>query len=728
MSGSSTTSSDTSMTGQVPSEEEAIASAGIADVSIVDHENVNPPAGRPIDAQAVQTPVSPESDFLLDFAEASSNNYIPPQDRKRRLTSNSDASRLQRTCSGGAIRPEASAMAALPHRSVSMVVPASRGTSSRAPGSSYATAIDITSSPPDDGRYSAIDRADTGHRPYAEGSSFWGSSNHVHAGENEAHPSRVNSRWQPDPTPGASSHISLSSGSSSVSRTHEGPSDRPGYQTWHPGSAPGVDGDALANSKNTGRRRLIWDCPPRRSSLGSSGSARGSSIEENSHPGLAVQHATSRFLNRAPVTSRSTTVSIPGTEGDIYRTHTRANTLNSSGFTDNGERTIESFGWRPERRAVDRTSSEGWVFSASSGEASRSRADNADERYGRYPEYQDVDMPRWQPDAEVTSCPICGTVFSFWYRKHHCRKCGRVVCASCSPHSIVIPRQFIVRPPDTPTSQSESSPASQTPVVDLTGDDPDPFNSSINPALGGGEKVRLCNPCVPDPNPNPLGYGSPRGHGHRSTHSLTSSMGQNNSRGAIAPSRQERRTVGANDRPAGLQGLGRPARRSISGTMDSFSPSTGDRSRMAGTTFAVDLSAAAPPPRPQVSEEDLCPVCGRQFPALSNEHTQDAREGHIRECIAGYGASPVHAEPEHVDLRQPPPSLRPSPVTARMLPFTATEKDCLAEEGTVAECQICFEEYEVGQSLARLNCFCKFHKACILDWFSRRMTCPTHQG
>jgi hypothetical protein len=144
-------------------------------------------------------------------------------------------------------------------------------------------------------------------------------------------------------------------------------------------------------------------------------------------------------------------------------------------------------------------------------------------------------MPRWQPDAEVTSCPICGTVFSFWYRKHHCRKCGRVVCASCSPHSIVIPRQFIVRPPDTPTSPPSSSPPFHTPVVDLTGDDPDPFSSTINPALGGGEKVRLCNPCVPDPNPNPLGYGSPRAHGHRSTHSLTSSsMGNNQSRPAVS--------------------------------------------------------------------------------------------------------------------------------------------------------------------------------------------------
>lgn len=30
-------------------------------------------------------------------------------------------------------------------------------------------------------------------------------------------------------------------------------------------------------------------------------------------------------------------------------------------------------------------------------------------------------LPRWQPDAEVTYCPICQTQFSFFVRKHHCR-------------------------------------------------------------------------------------------------------------------------------------------------------------------------------------------------------------------------------------------------------------------------------------------------------------------
>ncbi len=34
---------------------------------------------------------------------------------------------------------------------------------------------------------------------------------------------------------------------------------------------------------------------------------------------------------------------------------------------------------------------------------------------------REIVLPRWQPDVEVSKCPICGTGFGFWFRKHHCR-------------------------------------------------------------------------------------------------------------------------------------------------------------------------------------------------------------------------------------------------------------------------------------------------------------------
>lgn len=136
---------------------------------------------------------------------------------------------------------------------------------------------------------------------------------------------------------------------------------------------------------------------------------------------------------------------------------------------------------------------------------------------------RDIKTPAWQPDIEVSECPICGHRFNFWYRKHHCRKCGRVVCANCSPHRITIPRQFIVHPPSG-LDQSFGTEVAPISAIDLTGDDdeaPGPTEAHtsnrwpnrdtwVDPALGGGQEVRLCNPCVPDPNPSPhLPFASP---------------------------------------------------------------------------------------------------------------------------------------------------------------------------------------------------------------------------
>lgn len=145
--------------------------------------------------------------------------------------------------------------------------------------------------------------------------------------------------------------------------------------------------------------------------------------------------------------------------------------------------------------------------------------------------FSDILLPRWQPDSEATFCPICRTQFSFFVRKHHCRfvvystqrprpllttakcrKCGRVVCNACSPHRITIPHQYIVRPPGQGrTSQPYSNP--------LMGDDGLPY-------VSGGERVRLCNPCVPDPNTTPpLSVTSPTQRSPRPHYRSQSNLG-----------------------------------------------------------------------------------------------------------------------------------------------------------------------------------------------------------
>ena len=40
--------------------------------------------------------------------------------------------------------------------------------------------------------------------------------------------------------------------------------------------------------------------------------------------------------------------------------------------------------------------------------------------------------PVWVPDARVAMCQLCCAEFSLMVRRHHCRACGKVVCAPCS--------------------------------------------------------------------------------------------------------------------------------------------------------------------------------------------------------------------------------------------------------------------------------------------------------
>lgn len=45
----------------------------------------------------------------------------------------------------------------------------------------------------------------------------------------------------------------------------------------------------------------------------------------------------------------------------------------------------------------------------------------------------------WQPDHEASVCPQCEMQFSLFKRRHHCRICGFVRCASCCPQKSVHP-------------------------------------------------------------------------------------------------------------------------------------------------------------------------------------------------------------------------------------------------------------------------------------------------
>lgn len=385
-------------------------------------------------------------------------------------------------------------------------------------------------------------------------------------------------------------------------------------------------------------------------------------------------------------------------------------------------------------------------------------------------------LPRWQPDDELSKCSICAAPFTFLNRRHHCRRCGRLVCGPCSPHRITIPRQYIVRPPeerlwdiDDGYTRSRSS--------------TDPSGYFDN--LGGGETVRVCNPCVPDPN-----YGPPPQHEVPSSPPPTSrsrastyahdtrptglsslrdvdqaerSIGEQ-----LAPTQShsvpshasfpvslsrpfERRWV-PNIRTArsqALQSIPQSQRtRALSHAQRTRSDDvvTSSRQHQRSASHAVTGSnglvhrhstSHGPKSRDHArGEDDECPVCGTREQPFGPYGVTADRERHVEQCLRSHFAfsagpstravpGPGVEQPENPSISEmPSPSLR-----QRMLVYYATEKDCFDESGEPQECVICFEEFQSGDEMGRLECLCRFHRTCIRSWWATKGpgSCPTHQ-
>jgi hypothetical protein len=44
------------------------------------------------------------------------------------------------------------------------------------------------------------------------------------------------------------------------------------------------------------------------------------------------------------------------------------------------------------------------------------------------------------------------------------------------------------------------------------------------------------------------------------------------------------------------------------------------------------------------------------------------------------------------------------------------------------ECSICFDDFQQGEMVARVECMCIFHQCCIEQWFQKRKCCPFHMS
>lgn len=63
--------------------------------------------------------------------------------------------------------------------------------------------------------------------------------------------------------------------------------------------------------------------------------------------------------------------------------------------------------------------------------------------------------PQWQADGSAANCTLCQQLFTFMFRRHHCRCCGRVVCHDCLCHWMSYPSSVLVATLTGPMSSQE---------------------------------------------------------------------------------------------------------------------------------------------------------------------------------------------------------------------------------------------------------------------------------
>ncbi|KAM6299741.1 lateral signaling target protein 2 homolog [Aegotheles albertisi] len=55
-------------------------------------------------------------------------------------------------------------------------------------------------------------------------------------------------------------------------------------------------------------------------------------------------------------------------------------------------------------------------------------------------------LPEWVPDSTCSQCSACRSPFTLLRRRHHCRSCGKIFCARCSPHAAALPHYGQLKP------------------------------------------------------------------------------------------------------------------------------------------------------------------------------------------------------------------------------------------------------------------------------------------
>lgn len=219
------------------------------------------------------------------------------------------------------------------------------------------------------------------------------------------------------------------------------------------------------------------------------------------------------------------------------------------------------------------------------------------------------------------------------------------------------------------------------------------------------------------------------GYGTNMSVSLTSNPGTGMS---LFRDRRGRRRISRSNRSHGTStGAG-------SGTGTGEGSSVGTSVSKSFQEHMIQVAEASNGGNADDDDNSLCPVCGTGLVKFAKEKD---KEHHIAQCLdrAQFGKS-KNSQPNRMLIYRIPertatPNTSTSPDTAETTspstPPSSTPAPTAAVApgiGGTAECVICFEEFQPGDRVGRLECLCVYHEQCILGWFQRKGmgSCPVH--
>lgn len=283
------------------------------------------------------------------------------------------------------------------------------------------------------------------------------------------------------------------------------------------------------------------------------------------------------------------------------------------------------------------------------------------------------DIPKWEADEEATECFLCEEKYNFFHRRHHCRKCGRVVCGDCS-------EQFLKYFPNTP-------------IVSGPG--------SRGETLEANCSYRTCDECAADVR--------------MVGRVLMGERTDSERRGEDRNREEQRKPDEESDDnlcPICASNLLKKYKGPVESEQDKEQLERFKESHVDDCLRAFDFSRnqsrgnrRSKSQRNKMLVYNMPPIPKPKYETIGNE-----------------GSSSVDTTGSQRDLNQ---RVRHSNSETLEQKASLPNED---EKYLEDECVICLEEMRPGDKVGRLECLCVFHYKCIKDWFNKKGhgECPVH--